>query len=147
MVMKLYKTHGVFYPSTLIEKARNNINRYKWAKDIKQQIEGSAQPWMRFSDDKLWNMMFSCTITRSWMVWSDGYCPNCKNDVRIGLTTKSSVMQPESGLRMEGEMCFVRLSKTEKVHYMCLYGGNFISIANAEARLGEANKFSEIITY
>jgi hypothetical protein len=65
----------------------------------------------------------------------------------LGLTTKSSVMQPESGLRMEGEMCFIRLSKTEKVHYMCLYGGNFISIANAEARLGEANKFSEIITY
>ncbi|MDQ1328096.1 MAG: hypothetical protein QG641_1381 [Candidatus Poribacteria bacterium] len=83
MVMKLYKTHGVFYPSTLIEKARNNINSYKWAKDIKQQIEGSAQPWMRFSDDELWDMMFSCTITRSWMVWSDGYCPNCKNDVRM----------------------------------------------------------------
>ena len=65
----------------------------------------------------------------------------------LGLTPKSSVMQPESGLRMEGEMCFVRLSKTEKVHYMCLYDGNFISIGNVEVRLNEANKFSEIITY
>lgn len=83
MAINMFKTQGVFYPPALKGKAKSNIHRHKWAKNVQQQIEGSAQSWMRFSDDELWYMMFGCTITRSWMVWSDGYCPACKNDVRM----------------------------------------------------------------
>jgi oligo-alginate lyase len=75
------KTSGVFYTREKAEKAKANAARYEWAAKIRDSIINEAQPWKRFSDDDLWRMMFGNTITRSWMVWSDGYCPACKKDV------------------------------------------------------------------
>lgn len=50
------------------------------AKAVSDIIE-RAGPWMKYSYDQLWEMMFGNTIKRSWMVWSDGYCPSCKKGV------------------------------------------------------------------
>jgi hypothetical protein len=36
---------------------------------------------MAMSDEELWGLMFGSTITRSWMVWSNGFCPACRADV------------------------------------------------------------------
>jgi hypothetical protein len=41
----------------------------------------AAKAWLAFSDEQLWEMMFGNTIKRSWMVWSNGYCPACKQSV------------------------------------------------------------------
>lgn len=71
----------MFYPATLVEQARNNIHKFPWAADIQKRLVAAAQPWMKFSDDKLWEFMFGNTIRRSWMVWSNGHCPGCKKDV------------------------------------------------------------------
>jgi len=71
----------MFYPADMIEKAKANVEKYAWAAEIQRGIVESAQPWMKFSDEQLWDLMFGNTITRSWMVWSNGYCPNCKNPV------------------------------------------------------------------
>jgi hypothetical protein len=73
--------NSLFYPAPLIEKAQKNIAQYTWAKDIQDQIVQDAQPWMRFSDDDLWGLMFGNTLKRSWMVWSNGHCPVCKTSV------------------------------------------------------------------
>lgn len=75
------KQAAVLYPAHLITKARRNIERYDWAKDIARPIVEAAQPWMKMSDDELWDLMFSNGIKRSWMVWSNGHCPSCRKSV------------------------------------------------------------------
>jgi len=75
------KTHGVFCTASMLDKARANAARFPWAADVQKQIVANAAPWMNLSDEELWNLMFGPTITRSWMVWSNGYCPACKHGV------------------------------------------------------------------
>src|SRR5205085_2013657 len=72
---------AMFIPPALAAKARAKAQTNPWAAKEIKQIVVAAQPWMEFSDDQLWNLMFGSTITRSWMVWSDGYCPACKKSV------------------------------------------------------------------
>jgi len=73
--------HSVFYPPALVRKARENVQKYPWAAAVQQQIAANAQPWMVLSDDQLWSLMFGNTIKRAWQVWSNGYCPACKQSV------------------------------------------------------------------
>jgi hypothetical protein len=75
------KTHGVFLTAEMMAKAKANVAAYVWAADIQKQVIAAAQPWLKLSDDELWDLMFGATITRSWMVWSNGYCPACKQGV------------------------------------------------------------------
>ncbi len=75
------KSASVLFHATLIANAQANANRYDWAGRIKDGIVKSAEPFTRYSDDELWAMMFGATIERSWMVWSNGHCPACGQDV------------------------------------------------------------------
>ncbi len=75
------KTTSIFFPAAMIEKARANASRYPWAAEIQKQLIASAEPWMKLSDDELWDLVFGATIPRSWMVWSNGFCPSCKKSV------------------------------------------------------------------
>lgn len=79
----LVKTQSAFYPLEIVERARKNAERYEWAAAMKKDILQAAEPWRALSNDELWAMIFGPTITRSWMVWSNGYCPACKKDVRM----------------------------------------------------------------
>ena len=72
---------SLFYPAELIEKAKRNAENHAWAKRSRDRIVEAAQPWMAFSDDELWDLMFGSTVRRSWMVWSNGHCPACKEGV------------------------------------------------------------------
>ena len=72
---------GTFLPKRLIERARANAEKYAWAAEARQRIVEAARPWREVSDDELWDMMFGSTISRSWMVWSNGHCPACRADV------------------------------------------------------------------
>ena len=76
-----YKKGGVFMSAERRQKAISNAEKYPWAKDIRDKIVARAQPWMAMSDDELWDLMFGATIPRSWMVWSNGFCPACKQSV------------------------------------------------------------------
>ncbi|HOE10339.1 MAG TPA: heparinase II/III family protein [bacterium] len=77
------KTASVLYPRTLSDNALANIQKYQWAKDIRESIVNKAEKWKDASDENLWNMMFGSTLHRSWMVWSDGFCPQCNKDVKM----------------------------------------------------------------
>ncbi len=72
------KSAAAFCGADLVKKAQANAARYPWAAKFQQEIVQAAQPWAKMSDDELWDLMFGPTIPRSWMVWSDGYCPACK---------------------------------------------------------------------
>ena len=67
----------MFYPGELVDRVRSNIDRYEWAKQAARDLLDAAAPWLAMSDDELWRLMFGPTITRSWMVWSNGHCPSC----------------------------------------------------------------------
>jgi hypothetical protein len=75
------KKGPVFFPARLRAIAQANAARYPWAAALMNQVVKAAEPWLKYSDDELWAMMFGPTITRSWMVWSNGYCPSCKASV------------------------------------------------------------------
>lgn len=77
------KSAGVLYPTTMIAKAKANAAAQPWAAAMQTQLVDSAAPWLAMSDDDLWNLVFGATISRSWMVWSDGFCPACKKDVKM----------------------------------------------------------------
>lgn len=77
------KTRSVLFPASLIDKARANVAAYPWAADMQRPVLVNAERWLKTSDDELWEWTFSPVITRSWMVWSDGFCPSCKKDVRM----------------------------------------------------------------
>lgn len=75
------KQHSVFFPPELIQQARENARQFEWAAAIHLSVIEAAQPWLQYSDEELWEMMFGNTLPRSWMVWSNGYCPACKASV------------------------------------------------------------------
>jgi len=77
------KTESVFQPASRREAAIQNAQRFEWAKAARDCILKKAEPWRNLSDDALWDLMFGPTITRSWMVWSDGHCSECHKDVRM----------------------------------------------------------------
>ncbi|MDZ4859170.1 MAG: heparinase II/III family protein [Candidatus Hydrogenedentes bacterium] len=77
------KTGSVFYSTEILARARANAEAHDWARAIRDDVVKRAEPWMGFSDDALWDMMMGPNIPRTWHVWSDGYCPSCKADVRM----------------------------------------------------------------
>jgi len=61
------KTRSTFFNHERVQRLRRNIDRYGWAKETAQRIVKAAEFWRRMSDDELWSLMFSPTITRSGM--------------------------------------------------------------------------------
>ena len=76
-----YAQTSFFFPPELMNKARVNTHKYHWGKETLKNIIDRSKPWIELSDDELWSLMFSHTLERAWMVWSDGHCPACKKDV------------------------------------------------------------------
>jgi len=75
------KQHSTLYPAQLRDAARDNSATYPWAEQMRREIVEAAEPWLAMSDDELWSLVFGSTITRSWMVWHNGMCPACGEDV------------------------------------------------------------------
>ena len=75
------KTASAMFPPELTAQARQNAQKFPWAKQACERIVADAAPWVKLSDDELWELMFSNSIKRSWMVWSNGHCPACQKPV------------------------------------------------------------------
>ncbi|HNR68394.1 MAG TPA: heparinase II/III family protein [bacterium] len=77
------KRQSVFFSPDVLQQVQEQANRDEWAGRIKTNAVQKAEPWLSFSDDDLWNLMFGPEPFRSHMVWSDGFCPACGKDVRM----------------------------------------------------------------
>ena len=77
------KHSSVFYSPSVRTKIQANVAKDPWAQSVRDQAIQSAAPWLAMADDGLWSSMFAPTITRSWMVWSNGHCPSCKKSVTM----------------------------------------------------------------
>lgn len=75
------KEISVYFPESVRAKIKRNAENHSWAREAKDRIVDSAKYWAGLSDDELRKLVFSSTLKRSWMVWSNGICANCRKDV------------------------------------------------------------------
>ena len=66
----------MLFPEELIQRLRAD-------RTVRRRAIERAAPWNNKSDDDLWHAVFGPTITRSWMVLSDGHCPACGGNVNM----------------------------------------------------------------
>jgi len=75
------KSNSTFYGGGTLAIVRANAKNDPLLGEFARAVVERAQPWREMADEELWNLMFGPTITRSWMVWSNGWCPSCKESV------------------------------------------------------------------
>ena len=88
------KAASAFFPAELVARAQTNARAQDWAAAIRNSLVAEAKPWMGLSDDHLWGLMFGNTLRRSWQVWSDGYCPACRQPVPMYEWVADALKQP-----------------------------------------------------
>lgn len=75
------KSASTLYPPEIVARVRENTTQQPWAANMRDEVLAAIEPWRALSEDALWSLMFGPKITRSWMVWSNGHCPACKESV------------------------------------------------------------------
>lgn len=75
------KTTSVFYSAQIVGRMRAAAASTPEGKAYRDAAMIAAGPWMWMDDEQLWELPVGPTLPRSWMVWSNGYCPACKADV------------------------------------------------------------------
>jgi hypothetical protein len=75
------KKGSSLYPREVVERLRANTADGAWAAKVREDLVAAAKPWRDMTDEQAWDLMFGATITRTWMVWSNGICPACKQSV------------------------------------------------------------------
>lgn len=75
------KSGSTFYGEGTLAVVRANAQHDPLLGEFAQAVVERAQPWCEMTDGQLWDLMFGPAITRSWMVWSNGWCPDCKASV------------------------------------------------------------------
>lgn len=75
------KRESVLYPRAARERAAANARNYPWAAEIRAKAVAEAERWLRMPDEELRSEVFGPRITRSHMVWSNGFCPHCRRKV------------------------------------------------------------------
>lgn len=78
---------SAFFPEALLRQARRPTPE-------RDRLIAAAAPWHTLSDDTLWEWMFGNTIKRSWMVWSNGFCPSCKKPVPMYTWVPDALKRP-----------------------------------------------------
>ncbi len=88
------KQGSSLYPEALVQQLRTRAATDPWVKEVRDGLVEAAQWWVQQSDDELWRLMFGATITRSWMVWSNGHCPACQESVPMYNWTMDALHRP-----------------------------------------------------
>ncbi len=84
----------MFFPQDKLQRLRANVEHLAWAKPLRDNLLAACRPWMDMSYDDLWSLMFGPGITRTWMVWSNGYCPSCQAKVPMYEWRMEALAQP-----------------------------------------------------
>lgn len=84
----------MFLPARLIARLRKNVKSNPEVARIAAAILKAAEPWLRLSDDELWRLMFGPTLTRSWDVFSTGFCPSCRKDTPLYSWKINALLKP-----------------------------------------------------
>jgi hypothetical protein len=104
------KAGSSFFPEETRARMRANAGKTAWGETVSRAMIEGARPWLSLSDEALWNLMFGPTITRSWMVWTNGYCPSCKKPVPMYSWKVDAMKTP---WKMECPHCGERFPKND----------------------------------
>lgn len=88
------KTESTFYPAGVAQRIRDNAAQSERGREVRKAAIAAAHPWLDMSDDALWKLMFAPGIQRSWMVWSNGYCPACREGVPMYSWSMDALSRP-----------------------------------------------------
>ena len=104
------KTGSAFFPAEARTRMRDNAGRTAWGGTVRLAVVEAAKPWLAMSDEALWELMFGPTITRSWMVWTNGHCPACRKPVPMYAWKVDALKAP---WKMECPHCAERFPKND----------------------------------
>ena len=88
------KTQSVFFPPAVTQILRSNLAQNPAAQAQAQACLTAAQAWLKQSDVELWSAMFGATIQRSWHVWSNGFCPQCRQSTPMNTWKIDALNRP-----------------------------------------------------
>ena len=88
------KSESVFFTPALTQTLRNNLAQNPAAQAQAQACLTAAQIWLKKSDTELWSAMFGATIQRSWHVWSNGFCPQCRQSTPMNTWKIDALNRP-----------------------------------------------------
>ena len=71
------KTGSTLYPTTRVANARRNIERYEWARAIRDEAVAGAEKFAALSGDFLWELVTPQSIPRGTQVNMKHGCPKC----------------------------------------------------------------------
>ena len=71
------KTKSTYYTAEKVSAARENVEKYDWAKSTKNTIVARAQQYLKLDYDFLWELVPAQSIPRSYAVNEALGCPNC----------------------------------------------------------------------
>lgn len=71
------KSGPTLYPPERVENARRNIERFEWARQIRDNAVAAADVYAQQSDEFLWELVTPPDIPRGTQVNRDAGCPNC----------------------------------------------------------------------
>jgi hypothetical protein len=81
--VKEMKKSAIFFHDGFIQSLQENIQSSESLQNYAKERIHAADYWMKMDYDQVWELMFPPTIKRSWMVHSNGQCPDCGNDVHM----------------------------------------------------------------
>ncbi len=76
------KTGSTVYTPDRVANARHNIERYEWARKMRDNAVREAGAWARQSDEFLWDLVTPQSIPRSTEVNREHGCPNCGSEIQ-----------------------------------------------------------------
>lgn len=75
------KTTSTFFTATVRQAVAANAASHEMARAERERLIAEASPWLARSEEQLWARVFTPSLPRSWMVWSNGHCPSCRQAV------------------------------------------------------------------
>lgn len=75
------KTKSTYYTAEKVAAARENVEKYDWAKSTKDAIVARAEQYLKLDYDFLWELVPAQTIPRSYAVNEALGCPHCGKEI------------------------------------------------------------------
>ncbi len=75
------KTASAFFSAEIAGRMREAAKSTPEGSAYRDATIRAAGPWMWMDEEEIWDLPVGPSLPRSWMVWSNGYCPACRADV------------------------------------------------------------------
>ncbi|MDA0337259.1 MAG: hypothetical protein O2782_19015 [bacterium] len=68
----------ILHSTDEVDRARKNVGRYEWARDLADRAIAASQDYVERSDEELWSLVTGQQVPRGIHVNPDLGCPTCR---------------------------------------------------------------------